>query len=54
MNDTNLATTRMDRPPLVMPVTRMVSRPAVAIVNGQLVAVKVLVDGKRRLPTGTR
>ncbi len=57
MNDpTNLATTRLDRPPPVMPITRLVSRPALTIVNGQLVAVKVLVDRKaasRRLPQGT-
>jgi hypothetical protein len=32
--------------PVVMPVTKLVSRPAVAVVNGQLSAVKVLVDRK--------
>lgn len=42
----NHATTRTDRPTVVMPVTRLVSRPAVTIVNGQLVAVKVLIDRK--------
>jgi hypothetical protein len=38
---------RNDRPAVVvMPVTKLVSRPAVTIVNGRLVAVKVLVDRK--------
>ena len=43
---TNHATTRRDRPTVVMPVTKLVSRPAVTIINGRLVAVKVLVDRK--------
>ncbi|MBE2251356.1 MAG: hypothetical protein IAE78_17580 [Myxococcus sp.] len=46
MTDSTRTANRSDRPRQVMPVTRLVSRPAVAIVNGQLVAVKVLVDRK--------
>lgn len=45
MTDANQQTRKTDRPTL-MPVTRLVSRPAVTIVNGQLVAVKVLDDRK--------
>jgi hypothetical protein len=37
---------KSDRPVSVMPVTRLVSRPAVTIVNGQLVAVRQLIDGQ--------
>jgi hypothetical protein len=37
---------KTDRPVSVMPVTRLVSRPLVTIVNGQLVAVRELVDRK--------
>lgn len=47
MTDSNQSPPRKktDRP-VLMPVTRLVSRPAVTIVNGQLSAVKVLVDRK--------
>jgi hypothetical protein len=45
MTDANHTPPRKsDRPVSVMPVTRLVSRPAVTIVNGQLVAVRQLVD----------
>jgi hypothetical protein len=37
---------KTDRPVAVMPVTRLVSRPAVTVLNGQLVAVRQLVDRK--------
>lgn len=42
MTDSNQLTRKQDRPTVLMPVTRLVSRPAVTIVNGKLVAVKVL------------
>jgi hypothetical protein len=47
MTDSNQSPPRKktDRP-VLMPVTKLVSRPAVTIVNGQLSAVKVLVDRK--------
>jgi hypothetical protein len=45
MTDANHTPPRKsDRPVSVMPVTHLVSRPAVTIVNGQLVAVRQLVD----------
>lgn len=46
MTDPNLSQPRKADRPALMPVTRLVSRPAVTIVNGQLAAVKVLVDRK--------
>jgi hypothetical protein len=46
MTDPNQQTRKTERPTPLMPVTRLVSRPAVTIVNGQLAAVKVLEDRK--------
>ncbi|MBL8924033.1 MAG: hypothetical protein JNJ54_34570 [Myxococcaceae bacterium] len=46
MTDANQQTRKQERPTILMPVTRLVSRPAVTIVNGKLVAVKVLEDRK--------
>lgn len=37
---------RSDRPLAVMPVTRLISRPSLTVVNGQLAAIKVLIDRK--------
>lgn len=45
MTDSKL-TKKKPEPPVLMPVTKLVSRPALTIVNGRLSAVKVLVDRK--------
>ncbi len=45
MTDSKRSQQRPERP-VLMPVTKLVSRPKVTVLNGQLVLVKVLVDRK--------